>query len=271
MNNHHQCDGAGLVTTPFRPGWLLAGVVLFGIGFGFVEAVVVVDLRAILAPVAGRADRISADEIFPMIPMDRLERADPVAERLMRIEVFREVATLAMLAGVGLAAGRTGIQRFSAFLIAFGVWDLCFYLFLRLLLGWPASVWTWDILFLIPVPWAAPVLAPAIVATSMIVAGSAVIVGEASGRVFRVSGREWTAIVLGGLILIASFCWNWRNIATDGMPNFFPWSLFAAGEIVGLGGFLHACRTNWVALAIESEPAAALGNPIIAIVEADEP
>ena len=183
--------------TPFRPGWLLAGLVLFGIGFGFVEAVVVVDLRAILSPAAGWTGPLSAGEIFPMIPIDRLEQADPVAARLMKIEVIREAATLVMLAGVGLAAGRTSLQRFSAFLVAFGIWDLSYYLSLKLLLGWPASVWTWDILFLIPVPWAAPVLAPAIVAASMVVAGSAVIVREASGRPFRVSRWEWTVIVAG--------------------------------------------------------------------------
>ena len=63
-----------------------------------------------------------------MIPFDRLERADPAAARLMRIEVLREAATLVMLAGVGLAAGRSFIGRFSAFLVAFGVWDLIYYL-----------------------------------------------------------------------------------------------------------------------------------------------
>ncbi len=226
--------------TPFRPGWLLAGLVLFGIGFGFVEAVVVVDLRAILSPAAGWTGPLSAGEIFPMIPIERLDQADPVAARLMKIEVIREAATLVMLAGIGLAAGRTSLQRFSAFLAAFGIWDLSYYLSLKLLLGWPASVWTWDILFLIPVPWAAPVLAPAIVAASMVVAGSAVIVREASGRPFRVSRWDWTVIVLGGLILVGSFCWDWRNIASGGMPNPFPWPLFLIGEVIGLVGFLHA-------------------------------
>ncbi len=162
----------------------------------------------------------------------------------MRIEVLREAATLAMLAGVGLAAGRTSIQRFSAFLVAFGVWDLCYYLFLKVLIGWPASAWTWDILFLIPVPWAAPVLAPAIVAASMVAAGSAVIVWESSGRAFRVSRLEWTALVLGGSLLILSFCWDWRNIAAGGMPNSFAWAMFVAGEAVGFGGFVHAARRN---------------------------
>ena len=218
----------------------MAGLVLFGIGFGFVEAVVVVDLRAILSPAAGWSSPLSADELFPMIPLERLEEADPAAARLMRIEVAREAATLILLMGVGLAAGRTFLQRFSSFLVAFAIWDLSYYLFLSVLLGWPKSVWTWDILFLIPVPWAAPVLAPVIVATTMVIAGATVIVWEASGRLFCISLRDWFAIILGGLILIASFCWDWRNIASGGMPNPFPWGLFLVGQSMSLAGFLHA-------------------------------
>ncbi len=240
MNDHIQCNNGGLDVRPFRPVWVLVGLVLFGVGFGVVEAIVVVDLRAILSPAIGRADPLSADELFPWIPRDRLELSDPTAARLMRIEVLREAATLVMLAGAGLAAGRTFLQRFSAFLIAFGVWDLCYYAFLKVLLGWPKSLWTWDILFLIPVPWSAPVVAPAIVAATMVVAGFVVIVREASGRPFRVSRWDWAAIVLGGFLLTTSFCWDWRNVASGGMPNPFPWTLFLGGEVIGLVGFLHA-------------------------------
>jgi hypothetical protein len=123
---------------------------------------------------------------------------------------------------------------------------------LKLLIGWPASVWTWDVLFLIPVPWAAPVLAPALVAATMILAGSIVIAEEAAGRPFRVSRWDWLAIVAGGLILIAAFCWDWRNIAAGGMPNPFPWLLFFIGEVVGLGGFGHAWRTSRGANSVRS-------------------
>jgi hypothetical protein len=179
-----------------------------------------------------------------MIPFDRLVEDDPVAARLMEIEVLREAATLALLAGVGLAAGRSFLGRFSAFVVGFGVWDLTYYLFLKLLIGWPASVWTWDVLFLIPVPWAAPVLAPALVAATMVLAGSIVITEEAAGRPFRVSPWEWLALVAGGLVLIASFCWDWRNIAAGGLPNPFAWPLYSAGVVIGVGGFVHAWRAS---------------------------
>jgi hypothetical protein len=244
MNHSHRRDSDRADQPPFRPGWLLGGLVLFGIGFGFVEAVVVVDLRAILSPLVGRTDRLSADEVLPLIAFDRLGRADPVAARLMRIEVLREAATLILLAGVGIAAGRTFIQRISAFLVAFGVWDLGYYMFLKLLIGWPASLWTWDALFLIPIPWAAPVLAPAITASSMVVAGSVVLVAEATGCPFRISRWEWVAIVTGGLLLITAFCWDWQNIRAGGPPNPFPWPVFVLGEALGLGGFIHASWVN---------------------------
>jgi hypothetical protein len=245
--------------------------VWFGIGFGFVEAVVVVDLRAILDPLAGRAGGISADGVLPMIALNRLERTDPVASRLMRIEVLREAATLVVLAGVGLAAGRNLIQRFAAFVLAFGTWDLCYYLSLELLLGWPASPATWDVLFLIPVPWAAPVAAPLAVASSMVIAGSAVLVWESTGRPFRASRMDWAAIVAGGLMLIVAFCWDWRNLAAGGMPNPFPWPLFLAGEAIGFGGFLHASWTSRAALTPRSKDHPAPSHPNLALARAERP
>jgi hypothetical protein len=237
-------EATGTPSAPYRPAWLLAGLYVFGIGFGFVEAAVVVDLRAILVPTVDRIVGRSSIDHFPMIPFDRIANDDPSGARLMRIEVLREAATLVMLAGVGLATGRSLIGRFSAFVVGFGVWDLTYYLSLKSLISWPASVWTWDVLFLIPVPWAAPVLAPSIVAATMVLAGSIAIVEEATGRPFRLSRWHWLAIVAAGLILIASFCWDWHQTAAWGSPGPFPWALFFIGEGVALGGFINAWRAS---------------------------
>ena len=57
------------------------------------------------------------------------------------------------------------------FMIAFGVWDIFYYLFLRIICGWPKTIWDWDILFLLPLPWWGPVLAPVSIALLLIVAG----------------------------------------------------------------------------------------------------
>jgi hypothetical protein len=267
MSQLIQSYSRGVGVPSVRPGWLLAGLITFGIGFGFVEAAVVADLRAILRPISRHTGRTSADGVFPMLTIDLLDRADPVAARLMRVETLREAATLLMLAGVGMAAGRTPLQRFSAFLIAFGTWDLSYYLFLKVLLGWPASVWTWDVLFLIPVQWAAPVLAPVAVAAPMVIAGSAVLLLESTGLPFRVTRWEWAVVCAGGAILVVAFCWDWRNVASGGLPNPFPWPLFLVGETIALSGFLHASwatgRTlaaRWCAPAAPEERGVILEN-----------
>ena len=153
----------GPCPAPSRPAWVLAGLYLFGIGFGFVEAAVVVDLRAILGPSVGRLAGRSSDDLFPMIPLDRLIAGGPDRRA---VDAGRGPARGRDAGHAGRSRdwrpGRSFVGRFAAFIAGFGVWDLTYYLFLKLLIGWPASVWTWDVLFLIPVPWAAPVLAPAI-------------------------------------------------------------------------------------------------------------
>ena len=84
-------------------------------------------------------------------------------QKTLFIEIGREAATMLMLAAIALAVARNTRQWTAAFAIAFGVWDIVFYACLKLLLGWPASLFTWDILFLIPVPWVGPVLAPVLI------------------------------------------------------------------------------------------------------------
>ena len=74
-----------------------------------------------------------------------------------------------MLAAVGMLAGRTRHARVGYTAIAFGVWDIVYYVFLRLIGGWPRSLLDWDVLFLLPLPWWGPVLAPVFIAMLMIV------------------------------------------------------------------------------------------------------
>src|SRR5262245_53438596 len=136
------------------------GLILLAVSFGYVEAAVVVYLRHIYGPLrqalySGRA----ADDLFPLIPIAQLSSAHV---RLLSVELAREAATLLMLSGAGLLAVRERRQWIAGFALAFGFWDTSFYLFLKVLLDWPASLLTWDILFLIPVPWVGPVLAPVI-------------------------------------------------------------------------------------------------------------
>ena len=90
------------------------------------------------------------------------------------VELVREAATLVMLLTLGTLAGRTWQTRFGYTAIAFGVWDIFYYVFLKLICDWPKSLFDWDILFLLPLPWWGPVLAPVSIAVLMIVWGTLV-------------------------------------------------------------------------------------------------
>jgi hypothetical protein len=214
---------------------------LFGISFGYLEAAVVVYLRAIYDPIReqlhpGRRP----NDLFPLISPQQLADAGPGNARRLHIEIGREAATLAMLAGIALAAGRNFNQQVAAFVIAFGLWDISFYAFLRLMIHWPESLFTWDILFLIPVPWVGPVIAPVIVALSMVVCG---LISFARGGV-PLRPLQWMAIIAGGAIVFLSFIWDFRNTTAGGLPNPFNWALFLAGEAVALSGFFAAARSR---------------------------
>ena len=111
---------------------------------------------------------------------------------------------------------------------------------MKLLLGWPASLGTWDILFLVPVPWVGPVIAPVLVALSMIVAGVAILRRESLERPICFGWFHWASIILGGLVVIVAFCWDFRHTSAGGWPNPFNWPLFTLGEAIGAAGFLHA-------------------------------
>lgn len=90
-------------------------------------------------------------------------------------------------------------------------------------------------LFLIPVPWYGPVIAPVFIAATMIAGGCWFL-----RRPFRLGAAHWAAILGGALILVAAFCWDWRNLVAGGLPSPFPWAIYWAGWALGAGGFLHA-------------------------------
>jgi hypothetical protein len=88
------------------------------------------------------------------------------------VELMREFATMVMLIAVGFLAGRTWRTRIGYTVVAFGVWDIFYYVFLKMMCGWPHSLLDWDILFLIPLPWWGPVLAPVLIALLLILWGT---------------------------------------------------------------------------------------------------
>jgi len=208
------------VSTRARTGWLL----LFGVAFGLLEAAVVVYLRELYYPEGFR---------FPIVIIEN---------RVAIVELIRELATLFMLLGVAMVAGRDGVDRFFVFALLFGVWDIVYYVGLWAFLGWPSSLMTWDVLFLIPVPWLGPVIYPVIVSVFLI-AGYAVHEAiHARGGSVSLTKAEWAVAVAGALTIIVAFCWNWRAVAEGVVPEDFPALLFATGLAAGVIPFLLAGR-----------------------------
>ena len=221
----------------------LAALVLFGLAFGYVEAAVVVDLRALYEPIHGRLrPGQPPGGLFPLISLEELRREHPDHVKRLFIELGREAATLVMLAAVPWTYARNVRQWIAGFMVGFGVWDLTYYAGLKLWLDWPESFLTWDILFLLPVPWSGPVLAPALVSVSLIAAGVMILHREAAGRPILLEPWHWATIVSGGAIVVASFCWDARSVAAGSMPGPFPWGVLGVGELLGLAAFGHACR-----------------------------
>jgi hypothetical protein len=218
----------------------IAGLVLFAVAFGYVEAAVVAYLRSIYTPLRGHFYPGSSNELFPLLSLDQLRVLGPEHVTRLKIELGREVATLLMLAGVAVAAACNLREWAAAFVLCFGIWDIAFYSFLKLLLSWPASLLTWDILFLLPVPWVGPVLAPILVSLSMIGAGLMVLWHEHTRRPVHIGRARWALILAGGLIVFAAFIADFRNTAAGGNPSAFHWGLFLIGEAVGLLAFCEA-------------------------------
>ena len=217
-------DSSGGTLTARRS---IFNLILFGIAFGYLEAAVVVYLRAIGAPIRAAAG-LQGQDLFPLLRLNQLTAA---TTSLVKIELAREASTLMMI----WAVSQTARNRLGAFVLAFGVWDLTFYLWLRVLIGWPPSLFTWDLLFLLPVPWAAPVLAPAIVAATMAAFGAYTLAREP-----RRTRRLVPALLLtaGAAIILISFVWDWPRWLAGGTPLTFPWPMFAVGEGLAIAGFL---------------------------------
>lgn len=220
-------------------------VSLFSIAMGLFECVVVIYLRKIYYP-----EGFS----FPLRIMD---------PDIISIELFREAATLIMLIAVGVIAGRTLTEKFGWFIYSFAIWDIFYYIFLKLLIGWPESLITWDILFLIPVTWVGPVLAPLINSFTMIILAWLIIWAEPPSKQLLIRPIEWVLLLLGSVIVIISFTVDYIGFMTHKLsfhmlldqsfrstvlntaicfsPVSFPWLVFFTGVL------LHFCAIGLLA------------------------
>ena len=225
-------------------------ITLFSIAMGYMESAVVVYLRELFYP---------EGFTFPLQPIDGLVAVT---------EILREAATIIMLIGIGVVAGKTNIERFAWFIYCFAVWDIFYYIFLKVLIGWPESFLTWDILFLIPVTWVGPVIAPILVSLTMILLALVIVKPE---RVYGVKTKvyklDWMLFILGSLIIIGSFTeeytrfilnsyslkviWSLPNhkplfdLAYTYEPEIYRWWIFWIGELIILFGIGRIYFRNW--------------------------
>jgi len=204
------------------------GVLAFGVAFGFVEAAVVVYLQSAL----GLAPQ-------PLLP---LPQATGEAGRLLGIELGRELATLVMLGALGWVVGASRLERLAWAAVAFGAWDLAYYGWLWVLSGWPPALTTWDVLFLIPVPWIGPVWAPMAVSLSLIGVGLLAVRRIRRGDALRIGPWQVAGGLAGGALVVASFMLDAPDILAGGGPREFAWPVFGAGMLLAGAAAVAALR-----------------------------
>jgi len=201
----------------------LLWVLLFTVAFAFIESSIVVYLRGLYYP---------GGLTFPLKMMD---------EGHLRVELVREVATLVVLLAVAMIAGSTGWQKIAFFLVAFGVWDIFYYVWLKVTLNWPSSLTDWDVLFLIPMPWIAPMIAPVLLALLMSVCGGIMIFRLRKGLPFRPRVTSWMLGTLGTAVTLYTFLYESPSILRGGSPSSYPYGLLAVSLAMYLIGFVAAC------------------------------
>ena len=200
-------------------------VVVFSIAFGYIEAAVVVYLRQIFHP-----DGFT----FPMTVFG----TGPLFKRFLLTEIGREAATIVLIFTGAWLSGHNRQQRVAYFLIIFAVWDIFYYIWLKALLNWPASIMDWDILFLIPVTWASPVLYPVLISITLIVFAVVMLYRCSCSRPIRATLPDWLAFSAAGLIVVISFCLPGLHITEQDFASYFYRPLFAVGYLFGLVIFL---------------------------------
>lgn len=161
---------------------------------------------------------------------------DPISGTPLLVEYFRETSSLILIFIASYLIGKNFREKFASFMFIFGVWDIFYYVWLYFLLDWPPSILTWDLLYVIPVLWVGPVLAPLIVCVVLI--SSALIIFYFENKNIRLKFTKfmWIIEIMSGLGVILSFVWNYKKAFSASVLN-FPWWLFIASLIIGAGCF----------------------------------
>lgn len=211
MNETSSGHGSGA-----RKRWLV--VAIFALAMAWVESAVVFYLRTMF-------DRIEPYQPNPF----------PISLGIGLAELVRELATMIMLVTVGWLAGSNWRQRAGYALMAFGVWDIFYYVWLKVMTGWPHSLLDWDVLFLIPMPWWGPVLAPVLISLLMILWGTLVTLRDEAERPSPRGWRIWALNSTGVVLALSVFMADAIRVVRVGggdkalremLPERFNWPLF---------------------------------------------
>jgi hypothetical protein len=206
--------------------------VIFSIAFAYIESAVVVYLRVIFHP-----DGFT----FPLSNVDTILQH----KAILLTEIGREAATIVLILTAAWLFGRNLRQRFAYFLTIFAVWDIFYYVWLKVFSAclkaipdWPVSIMDWDILFLIPIAWAGPVVAPVLASIVMLVFAMIILYRDCCGRPIRASRIDWIGFIAAAVIIVVSFCIPGPHIAEPNYQSYFYWPVFAAGLIGAIALFV---------------------------------
>jgi len=206
--------------------------VIFSIAFAYIESAVVVYLRVIFHP-----DGFT----FPLSNFDTILQH----KAILLTEIGREAATIVLIITGAWLFGRNPRQRFAYFLTIFAVWDIFYYIWLKVfsaclkaIPNWPLSIMDWDILFLIPIAWAGPIVAPVLVSIVMLVFAMLILYRDCRGRTIRASRIEWIGFIAAAVVIVVSFCIPGPHIAEPDYQSYFYWPVFAIGLLAAIALFV---------------------------------
>jgi len=202
-------------------------VIAYAIAMAYLEGAVVLYLQQALGMTVG--------VMFPLRPASEMGS-------LVAVEAGREAATLVMIAAVGVLAGRSWLERLAWSAVVFGVWDIGYYAWLYVFSGWPPSLGTLDLLFLLPLPWVGPIWSPVAVSAALVIVGLFAARLLRTGRRVRVTRWHWVAGLGGGVLVVLSYTLDSGRLIGGGLPGPYPWPVFATGMALALVAALDALR-----------------------------
>jgi hypothetical protein len=191
-------------------------VFFFSIAFAYIESAVVVYLRAIFHP---------DGFVFPLTVLGNSR----LLGQFLLTEIGREAATLVVIFSSTWLLARTAKLRLAYFFTIFALWDIFYYIWLKVLIDWPVSIMDWDVLFLIPMVWASPVLAPVLVSIAMLAFAAVIFFAE---KRVKFTKPKTILLIASSVIMIISFCIAGRYISSADYANHFNWYVFAAGYLL---------------------------------------